>query len=141
EGAAIAARPMDQQPYWHLEHARIGKTRKVKVELIVNGVPVASKEIIADGQWNDVDFKWTADQSSWLALRIYASAHTNPVFVEVDGKPIRVLKSLQWCRAAVDQCWKTKVVNIRQDEREAAKEAYDAARAVYDLRIKEALDR
>jgi hypothetical protein len=141
EGAAIAARPMDQQPYWHLEHARIGKTRKVKVELIVNGVPVDSKEIIADGQWNDVDFKWTADQSSWLALRIYASAHTNPVFVEVDGKPIRVLKSLQWCRAAVDQCWKTKVVNIRQDEREAAKEAYDAARAVYDLRIKEALDR
>ena len=28
---------LDQKPYWHVERARIGDTRKVPVELIVNG--------------------------------------------------------------------------------------------------------
>ena len=38
---AIAARPLDQKPYWDLERARLGETRKVPVEVIVNGLPVA----------------------------------------------------------------------------------------------------
>ncbi len=32
---------LDQKPYWHIERARIGETRKVPVELIVNGQAVA----------------------------------------------------------------------------------------------------
>jgi hypothetical protein len=138
DGAAIASRPLDEQPYWHLEHARIGKSRNVSIQLIVNGTLVESREIVADGGWKDVAFTYTAERSSWVALRIYPSSHTNPVFVEVDGKPIRVLESLKWCRAAVDQCWKRKVENIRPAEREAAQAAYDDARRVYDRRIKEA---
>ncbi len=36
----IRSRPLDQKPYWHVERARIGDTRKVPVELIVNGEAV-----------------------------------------------------------------------------------------------------
>ena len=31
----------------------------------------------------------TIERSSWVALRILPSSHTNPIFVLVDGKPIR----------------------------------------------------
>ena len=45
----IRNRPLDQKPYWHVERARIGDSRKVPVELIVNGESVARQEIEADG--------------------------------------------------------------------------------------------
>ena len=138
--AAIAHRPLDEQPYWHIERARIGKTRKVRVELIVNGESVEASEIEADGQWKDVAFAYPLRQSSWVALRIYPSAHTNPVFVQVGGKPIHVLRSAQWCRAVVDQCWTMKKSNIREGERAAAEAAYNEARKVYD-RIIEAAEK
>jgi hypothetical protein len=54
------------------------------------------------------------------------------VFVTIGGKPIRVSKkSAEWCLRGVDQCWKSKVRRIRPAEREAAKAAYDVARAAY----------
>lgn len=137
EGAAIAARPLTQQPHWHLERARIGQTRNVKVELIVNGEPVSSKEIVADGTLRDVSFDYKLQKSAWVALRIFASSHTNPVFVIVDQKPIRERKSAEWCRAVVDQCWKMKEPRIRESERPAAKEAYEKARKVYERIIGE----
>lgn len=140
EGATIAGRNLYEQPYWHIERARIGKSRKVSVELIVNGVSVDSRELLADGKWNDVSFSHPLKESAWVALRIFPSAHTNPVFVHVGEKPIHVLRSAQWCRAAVDQCWKKKEPNIREQERPAASEAYDAARKTYD-RIIEAASR
>ena len=136
-GASIAGRDVATQPYWHIERARIGKTRKVRVELIVNGYSVDTTEIIADGKWNDVTFNYPISHSSWVALRVYPSSHTNPVFVIVDGKPIHERKSAKWCRAAVDQCWKMKQGNIRPEERAAAEAAYDDARKVYDKIIKE----
>lgn len=138
EGAAIANRPLVEQPYWHIERARIGKSRKVKVELIVNGEPVDAREIEADGAWSDVSFSYPLKRSAWVALRIYPSAHTNPVFVEVEKKPVRVLQSAEWCRAAVDQCWKMKSPAIRETERPAAAQAYDDARAIYDKIIQQA---
>ncbi|MBD0377148.1 MAG: CehA/McbA family metallohydrolase, partial [Flavisolibacter sp.] len=137
DGAMIAQRPLDRQPYWNLERARIGKSRKVGVELIVNGEAVDTTEIIADGKWQDIIFQYPIKQSSWVALRIFPSSHTNPVFVLVDGKPIRILKSAQWCRDAVDQCWKMKQGNIRPEERTAAATGYDTARKVYDKIIQE----
>lgn len=137
-GAEIAERPLNKQPHWHLEHARIGKTRNVRVEMIVNGEPVEAQEIVADGKWKDVNFSLPVSRSCWVALRIYPSSHTNPVFVELNGKPIRVLRSIQWCRSAVDQCWKMKEKRIRESERADARRAYDDARAVYDRLIKEA---
>ena len=132
EGAAIVKRKEYEQPYWSAERARIGSTQKVGVELLVNGEPVDTIEISADGKWKDVQFNYSLQQSAWIALRIYPSVHTNPVFVIVDGKPIHVRRSAEWCRKAVDQCWKMKKENIRAEERAAAEQAYKNASETYD---------
>jgi hypothetical protein len=137
EAAEIVKRAMDKRPYWNLERARIGKTRKVRVELIVNGYAVDTAEMIADGKWQPVNFNYRIQQSGWIALRILPGSHTNAFFVLVNGKPVRILKSAEWCRAAVDQCWKMKQGNFRQEERKAAAADYDQARRVYEKIIKE----
>lgn len=128
----IRNRRLDQKPYWHVERARIGDTRKVPVELIVNGKAVARREIAADGSIHDLQFNYTPEISSWIAVRVFPSSHTNPVFVELDGKPIRASqKSARWCLKAVDVCWQAKQGRIRESERQAARKAYDYARGQY----------
>lgn len=131
-GRTIVENGVFGQPYWHVEKARIGKTRRVPVELVVNGEAVAKKEIEADGSWHDVAFEHPIDHSSWVALRIYLTSHTNPIFVLVDDKPIRASRaSAAWCLQGVDQCWKMKAPRIRETERAAAQAAYDVARRYY----------
>jgi hypothetical protein len=132
EARAIRARPLDEKPYWDIERARVGDTRTVPVEVVVNGYPVAKQEIPADGMFRDLTFDVTLDRSSWVALRVYPSSHTNPVFVEVGGKPIRASKrSAEWCVQAVDRCWSQKQRNTRPAELSDARAAYDKARAAY----------
>jgi hypothetical protein len=130
--AALKARPYDQTPYWHIERARVGKTREVPVELVVNGKAVASKNILADGATREVSFDVRIERSSWVALRILPSSHTNPVFVTVAGRPIRASRrSAEWCLKAVDQCWRQKESKISKAERAEAERAYEHAREVY----------
>jgi hypothetical protein len=130
---AIRNRRLDQKPYWHIERCRLGDTRNVKAELIVNGQPVQSKEIQANGSVQDIDWNIKIAESSWVAVRILPSLHTNPIFIEVGGKPIRASrKSAQWCREAVDVCWNSKKNQIRNSEKVAAKQAYDQAAAIYE---------
>jgi hypothetical protein len=110
----------------------------VPVELIVNGWPVQRKEIAADGSPQPIEFDVEIRQSSWIALRILPSSHTNPLFVMVNGAPLRASrKSAQWCRAGVDVCWQQKSKRIRTSEMAAAASAYDHARAAYDRIIAE----
>jgi hypothetical protein len=131
--AAVGARGAAERPYWSLLRARIGRSRRVPVELVVNGVAVARREIEADGSWRDVTFTHRIERSSWAALRIYPSAHTNPIFVLVGDRPIRASRrSAEWLRTAVDQAWTMKAPRIREAERPAARAAYDRARAAYD---------
>jgi hypothetical protein len=128
----IRRRPLDQKPYWHVERARIDNSRTVPVELVVNGEAVARREIDADGSVHELTFEFTPEKSSWVAVRIFPSSHTNPVFVEVDGQPIRASRaSAEWCLKAVDQCWTKKAPNIRPNDRDAAAAAYEHARNVY----------
>lgn len=128
----IRQRPLEQKPYWHLERARVADTRRVPVELIVNGVAVETKEIEADGQTRPLTFSYKPERSSWVALRIVPSSHTNPIFVEVDGKPIRASrKSAEWCLQAVDVCWKQKAPRTRASEKADAEQAYATAREAY----------
>jgi hypothetical protein len=137
ETEAIRKRQLTQQPYWDLERARIGETRKVPLEVVVNGKAVAKKEITADGSEQEVTFEVPIEASSWVCLRIFPSSHTNPVFVLVDGKPIRASKrSAQWCLDALEKCWQQKKPAIREKEREEAKAAFDKAREAYQ-RIRE----
>jgi hypothetical protein len=135
---SIHDRPIDQKPYWHLERARIGTTREVPVELVVNGKPIARKNIVADGSIQDIAFDVQVERSSWLAVRILGSSHTNPIFVLVDGKPIRASRqSAQWCLDAVNQCWTQKAPKISKAELADAQAAYDHAREVYTKLIAE----
>ena len=121
-----------KKPYWDIERARIESTREVPVEVIINGYPVAKKNIVADGNLQDVSFDVKIDRSSWVALRILPSSHTNPIFVLVDGQPIRASKrSAEWCLKGVDQCWSQKEKFIKPNEMEDAKFAYNHARAAY----------
>jgi hypothetical protein len=135
----IRSKALDKPYYWHVERARVGDTRKVPVELIVNGKPAGRREVEADGSIHDLTFDYTPTQSSWVALRILPSSHTNPVFVEVDGKPVRASrKSAPRRPPPVDVCWNAKKGNIRPEEREAAAKAYDVARESYRRILSEA---
>ena len=132
EARAIRRRSLEQKPYWDLERARIDDTRKVPLEVVLNGEPVARTEISADGSVQGVSFDVPIKKSSWVALRIYPSSHTNPVFIVVGGKPIRASKkSAEWCLKSVDQCWSKKEPAIRSADKAEAKKAYDVARDAY----------
>lgn len=129
---AIRSKRLDEKPYWHLERSRIGETRTVPVEVIVNGTSVQTRAIPADGSLQKLEFELDLPQSSWVALRILPSCHTNPVFVEVDQKPIRASrKSAEWCAKAVEVCWNSKAPRLNPNERAAARAAYDQARDLY----------
>ena len=129
---SVRGRRQDQTPYWDLERARIPGTREVPLEVVVNGRAVASKNILADGSLRDVSFDVRVERSSWVALRILPSSHTNPVFVTVGGRPIRASRrSAEWCLGAVDQCWSQKGPQIPERERGEAAKAYERAREVY----------
>jgi hypothetical protein len=136
--ATIHDRAIDQTPYWHIERARITNTREVPVELVMNGKPVARKNVVADGSIQLVTFDVPIERSSWLAVRILGSSHTNPVFVLVNEKPIRASReSAQWCLASVNQCWTQKAPKISKAELPEAEAAYDHAREVYTQLIAE----
>ena len=84
---------------------------------------------------------YTLKQSSWVALRIFPCVHTNPIFVEVDGQPIRASKrSAKWCLEAVEVCWNSKKGQMRKEELEAAAAAYEKARQAYRKILEESFD-
>jgi hypothetical protein len=131
----IRSARLDAKPYWHIERSRIGETRKVPVEIIRNGVVVDSREIEADGKTLSVAAEIDIPESSWVAVRILPSVHTNPIWVQVGDQPIRVSKSADWCAKAVDICWEKKKGKIRDAERPAAEAAYQKAKVYYESQI------
>ncbi|MEM9587401.1 MAG: CehA/McbA family metallohydrolase [Planctomycetota bacterium] len=140
QGKAIANRRLDEKPYWHLERARQESSRKVPVELVVNGRAVAKQMIVADGSPVDLNFELDLSSSCWVAVRVLPSMHSNPIFVVVDNQPIRASRrSAVWCRDAVGVCWAQKREKIRPEEIDAAKKAYDQAREIYAAIAKEAV--
>ncbi|HEX3151403.1 MAG TPA: CehA/McbA family metallohydrolase [Gemmataceae bacterium] len=108
----------------------IGASRKV--ELIVNGVAVATKDVPADDKPHDVEFSVPLAKSSWIAIRQGHALHTNPVNVLVAGKPIRASRaSAQWCIGVIEQLWRVRQNNIIAPEREEAKKTFDKAIEIY----------
>lgn len=124
-------KPESNRIYWSILSSRIGETRNVNVELIVNGRPVDTVQLTADGNLKKLSFKYEAGRSCWVAVRILGAAHTNPFFININGKGISEPKSAEWCMKAVAQCWKMKEPNIKEEEKAAAKAAYDNARSIY----------
>jgi hypothetical protein len=128
----------DEKPYWDIERARIGDSREVAVEIIVNGKPVTSQRLLADGKPRAMKFEVPINASSWVAARIIPAAHTNPVFVIVNGKPIRASRrSAEWALKGVNQCWSQKAGRISPAEIGEAQKAYDHAREIYQQLIRE----
>jgi hypothetical protein len=136
--------PLSEKPYWDLERARTSGpagTREVPVELVVNGRVAATRWITADGTVRDLSFDVPIERSSWVALRVLPSSHTNPVFVLVGGAPVRASRaSAEWCLKAVDQCWRQKAPKIADRERPDAEKAYEHARQVYRRILSESPD-
>ncbi len=125
-------------PWWHLERARIGDTREVLLELVVNGQPVADQHVLADGKLREVSFEVPIDQSSWVALRVLGASHTNPAWVLVDGKPVRASRaSLEWNIRALAQAFEVKRQGWRPEDYNEAKAAYEYAYEVFAKRLKE----
>jgi hypothetical protein len=135
---AIRKLPYDQKPYWDVERARVGDTREVPVEIVVNGKAVARQNLVADGKVRELKFEVPVKESSWIAARTLPAAHTNPVFVLVGGKPVRASRaSAAWCLDAVNQCWTQKAPRIAPAELAEARKGYDHARDVYRQLIRE----
>jgi hypothetical protein len=117
------------QSRWSPEYARIAASRDVAVEAIVNGSPVASQRLTADGSMRDLAFDVPIQRSSWIALRILGSAHTNPIFVLVGERPIRASKKSGVSTVSINAGRKSRLAS--SPERPAAQRAYDHARQEY----------
>jgi len=102
------------------------------VEVVVNGRPVASREVAADGKEHAVEFSIPIERSSWVALREFPQLHTNPVNVTVARKPIRPSRdSALWAIACIEQLWRVRARRIAPAERADAERAYEAAKEFY----------
>ncbi|MBL9117294.1 MAG: CehA/McbA family metallohydrolase [Verrucomicrobiaceae bacterium] len=134
---AIQKSSAGEKPFWDLERARIGSSRDVAVELLVNGFSTQQQIIKADGALKHLTFTVPIVKSCWLATRIRASSHTNPIFVIVNDRPIREKQSLEWCLKSVDQCWSQKEALIAPKEHADAVAAYEHAKNVYRERLAE----
>lgn len=103
-----------------------------RVEVVVNGRVVVSREVAADGAKHTLEFSVPIERSSWVAIRQFPQLHTNPVNVIVGGKPIRAAReSAQWALGCIDQLWRVRGSRIAAAERGEAEQAYAAARAYY----------
>ena len=70
-----------------------------RLEILVNGVVVASKEPSGDRQAALIQTHWAAEQSGWVAARCWGQdrladgqcpfAQTSPAYVEVEGRPFQ----------------------------------------------------
>ena len=107
-----------------------GSTRKV--EVVVNGVAVAAKDVPADDQVHDVEFTVPIERSSWVALRHFPTLHTNPVSVLIGGKPIRASRrSAEWCVGVIEQLWRVRAKDIAAAERAEAEQTFRKAIDIY----------
>lgn len=129
-------RKANVKPYWDVEQARVGTSRKVPVELVVNGVAVERTEMEADGVMREVKFTTRIERSSWVAVRVLPSSHTNPIWVTVGEDPVREKKSIEWCLKAVDICEQQKTGRVKLSERGEMARAYEYARQQYRERLK-----
>ncbi|MFT5051343.1 MAG: hypothetical protein ACI8QZ_002754 [Chlamydiales bacterium] len=143
-GAPSSTTAINAIPYWALERARVIGTREVDVELIVNGFPVATTRIVADG--NSVSLTFPSipiDCSSWVAVRVLGAAHTNAIIVEVGAKPVRSSKkSAQWCMDVIDRYLANKMhlLDAFPAEQEQAEATAGRAKRVFVEIYEEAKD-
>jgi hypothetical protein len=107
-----------------------GQSRRV--ELVVNGRALASREVPADDRVHELEFNVPIGRSSWVALRHFPQLHTNPVEVRVGKQPIRASRrSALWCLESAEQLWRARGRSIAPGERNDARRAFDRAIETY----------
>ncbi|MEM7314551.1 MAG: CehA/McbA family metallohydrolase, partial [Planctomycetota bacterium] len=117
---------------------KLDANENVEAELIVNGYPVATQPFTANGETQSIRFNHRLEKSSWVAIRIFPHAHTNPIYVVVDDKPVcGSTDSIRWCLAGVEQCWKSKQSTYAEEEQADAQAAYEHARKYYKRLLQE----
>lgn len=117
--------------------ARQDTSADLPLELIVNGYPVRQQKLSTDGNTTDLKFSATLTESSWVAVRQFPHAHTNPIYIVVDKQPPRIsIDSARWCLMGVDQCWKSKQHTYAESEQADAEAAYEHARKVFTEMIR-----
>ena len=108
-GNALRLLRYDEKPCWDIERARIGTSREVPVELIVNGQRAAVQNLAADGKIRTLSFDVAIEQSSWVAMRCRQPT------------PTRSSSSLEASRCALrhgvvsrrgQSCWTQKAARI-----------------------------
>lgn len=121
--------------------ATAAKRATRSVELVVNGFPVAAREVPVDDQPHELEFLIKLERSSWVALRQFPQLHTNPVNVIVADQPIRASrKSALWCIGCIEQLWRTRGKNIAALERAEAQRTFEEAIQRYRAIAAEAPD-
>jgi hypothetical protein len=122
----------------NIERARHGTSRFVVVEVIVNGKPVASQQILADGSVQRIKMDIQMRRSGWVALRLMGAGHSNPIYVLVNNQPIRGSRSsVEWSLQALTRAYQASSVGWNPSVAALAASAYDYAFAVYDRRLRE----
>lgn len=103
-----------------------------RVELVVNGRAVAGREVPADDEIHELEFRVPIERSSWVALRHFPQLHTNPVDVLIGRRPVRASRrSALWCLEAAEQLWRSRGRSIAAGERDDARRAFDRAIEAY----------
>ncbi len=103
-----------------------------EVELVMNGLPVTSASVPADGKTHTLEFRVPVARSSWVALRQFPQLHTNPVEVRIGDAPIRASRrSALWCIETIERLREQRQKSIRPAEQASALQAYDKAIGIF----------
>ncbi|MCR9293745.1 MAG: hypothetical protein NXI32_13555, partial [bacterium] len=95
----------------------------------------------ADGSVHGIQFEVPIAKSSWIAIRQFPQLHTNPIQVIIAEQPIRASRqSALWCLESTRILWKNRSRFIAEEERPAARKAYEEAIRQYALRADQCED-
>ena len=129
----------------HIEATVRSKGTIETAELIVNGRIV--KKVADGGSEIRIATELNLEESSWIALRAFEASqgepqffgHTSPVYVSVDGLPIRVPEDIRYLLNKVDRLIDyTKNVDgfAEESQRNETLELYRQAREIYLERLR-----
>lgn len=111
-----------------------------RIELVVNGRPQQEQIVPADGKLHTLEFQVPMAHSGWIALRQFPQLHTNPVEVNVGGRPIRASRqSALWAIECIDQLWRARANAIAPAEREEARTTFERVKGIYRKIAEEAV--
>jgi hypothetical protein len=88
----------------------------------------------ANGEPQTIAFRTFIQRSSWVALRIFPTCHSNPVYLQVAQRKIRVSRqSADWCVQCINAAWRHLGGRIARRDQQDAELAKKHAVATFEL--------